>query len=142
MKETQQLHRRFLANVRLEPGGCWRWCGSFHRNGYGKTTVLKRAELAHRVGYLLFHGGVPEGQDLDHLCRNRWCVNPRHLEPVTRRENARRSPFMGGLTHCRNGHEYTPENTYINLTNGRRSCRQCRAAAMFRAMRKRTRYRY
>ena len=70
------------------------------------------------------YGLVPSGLELDHLCRNRACINPDHLEPVTRKENHRRSPLSAGKTHCKHGHEFTLENTY--LAQGKKPQRQCR----------------
>lgn len=76
---------RVLRRVELE-GDCWAWQGSIAPNGYGKLG----GSWAHRLSYETFVGPIPEGLDLDHLCRNRGCVNPDHLEPVTRKENLRR----------------------------------------------------
>src|SRR5699024_1617461 len=93
----------------------------------GATRADWRMKLAHRVSYETFAGPIPEGLDLDHLCRNRSCVNPEHLEPVTRSENLRRSPLMArgqDKTHCPHGHEYSPENTRITKA-GARACRTC-----------------
>lgn len=81
---------------------CWRWNAAFYKNGYGKIgegTRAGRNLLAHRVAYEFVLGDIPEGLDLDHLCRNRWCVNPYHLEPVTRKENLRRGDYVKG-TRC------------------------------------------
>lgn len=88
---------------------------------------------AHRVAYELTRGPIPAGMEIDHLCRVRSCVNPDHLEAVTRGENLRRGRGKtGAQTHCKRGHELTPENTY-RYVNRRgyvcRHCRQCRRAA-------------
>ncbi len=82
---------------------------------------------AHRVVWLLNRGPIPEGLDLDHLCRNTRCCNPVHLEPVTRSENLRRSPLMDNnsmKTHCLRGHEFTEDNTRVR-PNGHRTCKEC-----------------
>lgn len=114
---------RFWAKVEKSEG-CWTWAASCYSNGYGRFDY----GLAHRIAYELVVGEIPEGLDLDHLCRNRRCVNPAHLEPVTRRENLMRGRTLvaakAGQTHCKHGHEFTEENTHIR-PNGTRSCREC-----------------
>lgn len=109
-------------------GPCWIWTASLNAQGYGQVRRLGRNYGCHRVAYLLTHGSIPEGMQLDHLCRVRECVNPAHLEPVTNQENARRSPIMGRgqtyKTHCPQGHPYDEGNTYIT-PQGKRRCRQC-----------------
>lgn len=108
---------------------CWPWRGSVDRKGYGRLRVDGRTALAHRIGYELCVGPIPEGLTLDHLCRNRGCVNPAHLEPVTHRENCLRAvsgPIIenAAKTHCKHGHAFTLENTYVG-PNGSRICRTC-----------------
>lgn len=119
---------RFLAKVDRSEDGCWRWTGSL-RAGYGLFRDEDgRITGAHRWYYEHANGAVPEPLVLDHLCRNRECVNPAHLEPVTRKENALRGVGVGALnakkTHCPHGHEYTPENIHIG-SSGSRWCRAC-----------------
>jgi hypothetical protein len=125
------LEQRFWAKVE-KTDDCWLWRGSC-RNGYGSIWVDGRLRSAHRVSYQERHGPIPEGLELDHTCRNKSCVNPDHLEPVTHQENMLRGPrerygVQQNKTHCRNGHELTPENTYLWLGR-RRNCRTCRSAA-------------
>lgn len=95
---------------------------STQRSGYGQTWDGQKVLLAHRVAYELAVGPIPEGLHIDHLCRNRACVNPKHLEPVTCLENVRRGAAV--KTHCPHGHEYTPENSYHHPAGGR-ICRIC-----------------
>lgn len=108
------------------PSGCWPWLGALTSGGYGSVGVDSAVKTAHRVVYELLVGPVPEGLDLDHLCRNRWCVNPDHLEPVTRPENVRRGHAARRATHCKNGHELTASNAYTYPRSGHRACRVCR----------------
>lgn len=87
---------RFAAKVALAPSGCLEWMGSTNPGGYGSfaarpTSVDSKRVMAHRWSYEHHVGPIPSGLDLDHLCRNRKCVNPAHLEPVTRSENVRRA---------------------------------------------------
>lgn len=108
--------------------GCWLWLDEDSSSGYGRFWDGKQAHQAHRFSYEHFVGPVPEGLQLDHLCRVRCCVNPSHLEPVTARENLLRGEGPPGRnarkSHCLRGHEFTLENTYRNGTHGR-NCRTC-----------------
>lgn len=114
--------QRFLAKIRFSQDGCWIWNASIKPNGYGqfqmgrKTDVGNRSsDPAHRVSYSFFVGEIPEGLQIDHLCRVPLCVNPSHLEVVTQRENILRGESISAQyareTHCKRGHEKTPENT-------------------------------
>lgn len=85
--------------------------------------------LAHRFFYEHFIGEIPEGLEIDHLCHNTICVNPAHLEAVTHSENLRREHAFRPKTHCPQGHEYTPENTY-KTPSGKRQCRICGRTAV------------
>lgn len=127
---------RFWSKV-TKTDTCWLWT-AYLRRGYGKIKISNRTVLAHRFAYEMLVGPIPDGLQLDHLCRVRNCVNPAHLEPVTSRENTLRGATPAALnaakTHCKNGHEYTPENTYLikptkTQPNGARACRTCRRAA-------------
>lgn len=106
--------------------GCWEWTGALDKTGYGAFKAAGKKVSAHRWGYEHFVGPVPEGLDIDHLCRIRKCVNTAHLEPVTRSVNARRGfSARPRLTHCSHGHAYTETNTYHDQ-RGYRECRTCR----------------
>lgn len=126
---------RFLSKIGGPDLECWTWDGGLDRYGYAAFTVgrgqRKRYRLlAHRVSYLLLAGAIPDGLTLDHLCRNRACLNPAHLEPVTIRENTRRSPIAPASlnamrTHCPSGHVLEGANVYVD-GRGYRACRTCR----------------
>lgn len=129
-RRTQSPADRFWAKVD-KTDDCWLWTASTN-NGYGSISLGARKRVqAHRFAYELLVGPIPDGLELDHLCRVRHCVNPAHLEPVTARENQLRSLSVSGInaakTHCIWGHEYTPENTYIRPCDGGRDCRACRS---------------
>lgn len=118
-----------IENYVPEPNsGCWLWLGGTFRNGYAHVRVGGKSRLGHIVMYELFKGAVPAGLQLDHLCRVRSCINPDHLQPVTARENMRRSPVaLAGInakkTACIHGHNFTEENT--GWWAGKRYCREC-----------------
>ena len=111
--------------------GCWLWAGSLSGNGYGAIQYRGRQVVAHKLSYEAHVGPVPEGLELDHTCRLRCCVNPAHLEPVTRKTNIRRSSLVGRgagkaqseKKFCPRGHKYTEDNT--RLYRGSRQCRTC-----------------
>jgi hypothetical protein len=132
------LKERILRKIVVdEDTGCWKWKGNVATNGYGtlgvgsRTDRSRKTEYAHRASYIAFVDQIPEGKELDHLCRNRDCVNPDHLDPVTRRENIMRGdgPKKFGLinsmkTHCLRGHLFDEVNTYYRPSGGR-VCREC-----------------
>jgi hypothetical protein len=111
-----------------QPNGCWLWTGTLTHDGYPRAG----ARYMHRVSYEMHKGSIAEGMTLDHLCKIRKCCNPDHLEPVTLQENISRGNYgwRSALTHCKRGHEFTPENTILRATGGRnggarRDCREC-----------------
>lgn len=125
-----ELLSRFNKKVQINPSpACWEWIGAKDSSGYGSMGVRNRKICsAHRLSYEHYIGPIPADKVIDHLCRNRSCVNPKHLELVTRRENTMRGETIptrnAAKTHCKYGHEFTKENTYIT-TKGLRQCREC-----------------
>lgn len=115
----------------IQENGCWDWVGAVSTNGYGSWRTSGRSQPAHRAMYERHKGPIPDGLQIDHLCRNRKCVNPDHMEPVTLIENVLRGVGFSGRnrrkTHCRRGHEYTPENTHATVTKRGWNLRACRA---------------
>jgi hypothetical protein len=119
------------------PDGCWLWTAALSQAGYGafgaeRVNGRNRFVHAHRFAYELLVGPIPEGLQLDHLCRNRACCNPAHLEPVTLRENLMRGNTVAARnsikTHCKHGHPFDLENTRIDPRTGNRACWTCRRA--------------
>lgn len=119
----------FWEKVQKQDGGCWLWTAATNRDGYGEFAHVGKHWGAHRFSFLLANGDLPDGVEIDHLCRVRNCVNPAHLQAVNHKLNVHRG-ILGNKTHCPHGHEYTPENTrvvHLSSRGGRttRACRTC-----------------
>lgn len=131
--------RRFLAKIRHdETTGCWEWVAARNTYGYGQFKHGSGMRPAHRVSYEAVCGPIPDGLQIDHLCRNRACVNPAHLEAVTCRINLLRGDTTtarrAAVTHCPAGHVYAQDNLRVTR-NGTRKCKACHR------IRERTKYR-
>ncbi len=152
----RSLEERFWAKAQPEPNtGCWLWLGNIQPNGYSyiSSNNGRTNRIAHRVAYELLVGPIPEHLEIDHLCRNRECVNPQHLEAVTHSVNQKRSPVvrlrlqkmaaaaldmritnLRASSTCRRGHLWNRENTYYypNSPRGQRGCRICQNESLRR----------
>lgn len=118
----------FLKHVKIVDSGCWEWTYTITNKGYGFMWYDSKFHLTHRIIYEYYYGQICPDLQIDHLCRNRKCCNPFHLEQVTQKENILRGVSFSAInarkTCCLKGHEFTLENTYIR-PDGRRNCRIC-----------------
>lgn len=130
-RQPKPLRERLLGRINIDPNtGCWIWRGFRKPDGYARVGRNGKLVYVHVASYEEFVGPVPEGLELDHLCRNPSCLNPDHLEPVTHAENIRRGQAgenMRQKTHCPKGHPYSGDNLYIG-GDGKRRCRACMSA--------------
>lgn len=125
------LKEKFMRTISINEKGCWEWTAGKTSKGYGAMYVSGIQFSTHRISYMMSVGEIPKGLDLDHLCRNRVCCNPSHLEAVTRQINLLRGLTLvaanAAKTHCPKGHEYNEQNTITR--RGGRECRACGLAA-------------
>lgn len=134
MKHQQELPQYIQDKITFSPEpGCWAWRGRIEKVGYGRVKYCGRPRSTHKLIYELLVGPVPDGLQLDHLCRNRNCCNPQHLEPVTARENTIRGVGPSAInykkTHCSQGHSLEGENLVVKTKKSgtpERVCRICR----------------
>lgn len=128
LTRAMPLEERIACSIEAVPSGCWQWRRSLDSNGYGLIRVAGKTQKAHRVVYELEVGPIREGLVLDHVCRNRGCVNPTHLEVVTQQVNILRGEGLAAVqvqrTHCPKGHAYDDVNTIVY--GGRRYCGECK----------------
>lgn len=126
------LRDRLLMNCKTV-GDCWEWTGAKNK-GYGRIQIAhpeRKSRQVHRVAYEIYIGPIPEGLTLDHLCRNKACFNPSHLEPVTAVENVLRGNNFSAInkrkTQCMHGHPFDKQNTAWDVHRGvtRRRCKAC-----------------
>jgi hypothetical protein len=156
MGKYKNFEDKISRNIRIDDNGCWIWTLSVNsKSGYAYTSwnispVIKKTVLVHRKSYEYFIGPIPDGMEIDHLCRNRACCNPKHLEPVTHKENVRRGiqanprkrlnvprkHNKNKKTHCSNGHSFDEKNTRLRKQKGkvRRDCRTCGRINYFKTM--------
>ena len=123
------VRERFMSHVVVQSNDCWQWVAHSQR-GYGMFKWDGHVYRAHQAAYMLWVGEIPPGLELDHLCCNKGCVNPQHLEPVTHRENMNRRRVVNQWdlrprpTHCKRGHPFSEANTRTK-PNGARECKTC-----------------
>lgn len=123
---TSEETNRFWSKVDRS-GSCWEWTSLCHKTGYGRFKLRGRMAVAHRIAYVNTVGEIDEGMELHHLCGNRRCVNPRHLQPLSKSAHAKIGPLAQDESEkdcCPQGHPYSSENTYV--WRGSRFCRECR----------------
>lgn len=136
------LETRLKNKIKIDKNGCWVWLGAKFKKQYGNYAQIRisygkyksKIRKAHFISYEHFVGKVPKGKELDHLCHNTLCINPKHLEPVLHSENMKRRKDSG-LLFCKYGHKYIPKTIYID-PKGRRQCKICRKNSVIKFYKK------
>lgn len=134
MMHINDYRQAMMDRVEIRPNGCWRWKLGVDKDGYAVWDTPRQSKYkeqfggtnrAGRIMYILTKGEIQKGLELDHICNIRRCINPDHLQPLTRQENQSFAISYGSTkTECKNGHEFTEDNTYIPK-DGERCCRTC-----------------
>lgn len=123
---------RFWDKVDSKADECWIWIGAVDKHGYGSILEEKKVKKSHRVSYEMFYGKIPNHLVIDHMCKIKRCINPRHLRAITRGENTLTGSGVSAInkrkTHCIRGHELSGENIFLYKRAGHinRQCRLCR----------------
>jgi hypothetical protein len=135
MEFTEEQSKRFWAKVNKKADDeCWEWTAAKSSKGYGQFALNKIAKSTHRISYIIHKGEIPDGLMICHTCNNPPCINPNHLYAGTSSDNMEQSVremrhHEQSKTHCKNGHEFTEENTFLRVRKGRgitRVCRECK----------------
>lgn len=133
--EIDKIKARILGGIRKGEGGCWEWIRFKNEKGYGRNTFVfddKKEMFVHRASYRVFRGDIPSGFVIDHICRNKACANPDHMEVVSPGENSRRGNVARNLLKwaCKRGHALIGDNLSVGVHKGyvRRRCKVCDAA--------------
>ena len=136
-KKTRKTFLQHLMDTMRSPDECWNWTGYVGKNGYAYASYNGVATTAYRASWMHFRGKIPDAYEVDHLCKNPRCINPRHLEPVTPYENNMRSNSPASLaakkTHCSKGHPFSFDNTAIIIRSGGKKDRRCKLCHASRA---------
>ena len=113
----------FFNKIIVLDSGCWEWQGNLSVKGYGRIGLRGKLYKAHRICYELFYGKIPKGNDIHHICKNKRCCNPRHLENMTHSDHSITDNHYSNQSQCKHGHEYNEKNTIIY--RGGRVCLIC-----------------